>query len=106
MSTSSVRLDRRGVAWGVVAVAMVLAMSFIGSDRLVWFDAALSNGTGITHRQRDQAHPLLPRLFAERDVVRTQWQPTAGDSGMSDVGELHDAFFEEAGDSRVENEAS
>lgn len=41
MSTSSVRLDRRGVAWGVVAVAMVLAMSFIGSDRLVWFDAAL-----------------------------------------------------------------
>lgn len=41
MSTSGVRLDRRGLVWGVVAVAMVLALSFIGSDRLVWFDAAL-----------------------------------------------------------------
>jgi nitrate reductase gamma subunit len=35
------RLDRRGVAWGTVGVAIVIAMTFIGSDRLVWFDAAL-----------------------------------------------------------------
>jgi len=34
-------LDRRGVAWGVVGVAVVIAITFIGSDRLVWFDAAL-----------------------------------------------------------------
>lgn len=38
---SRVRLDRRGLVWGVIAIAMVLALSFIGSDRLVWFDAAL-----------------------------------------------------------------
>ena len=41
MRTSDGRLDRRGVVWGAVAVAIVLALSFIGSDRLVWFDAAL-----------------------------------------------------------------
>ena len=35
------RLDRRGLAWGVVGVAIVIALTFIGSDRLVWFDAAL-----------------------------------------------------------------
>ena len=29
------------MTWGVVAVAIVLALSFIGSDQLVWFDAAL-----------------------------------------------------------------
>ena len=34
-------LDRRGVVWGVVGVAVVVALTFIGSDRLVWFDAAL-----------------------------------------------------------------
>ena len=34
-------LDRRGLAWGVVGVAIVIALTFIGSDRLVWFDAAL-----------------------------------------------------------------
>ena len=38
MSTS---LDRRGVVWGLVAVAIVVALTFFGSDRLVWFDAAL-----------------------------------------------------------------
>lgn len=37
--TSSV--DRRAVTWGLVAVALVVALTFIGSDRLVWFDAAL-----------------------------------------------------------------
>lgn len=41
MGASSVRLDRRGLVWGVIAIAIVLALSFIGSDRLVWFDAAL-----------------------------------------------------------------
>jgi hypothetical protein len=34
-------LDRRGVVWGMVAVALVVALTLIGSDRLVWFDAAL-----------------------------------------------------------------
>ena len=34
-------LDRRGLAWGMVAVAIVMAFTFIGSDQLVWFDAAL-----------------------------------------------------------------
>lgn len=34
-------LDRRGLAWGLVAVALLLAISFFGSGRLVWFDAAL-----------------------------------------------------------------
>ena len=35
------RLDRRGVTWGLLAVAVVVALTFIGSDQLVWFDAAL-----------------------------------------------------------------
>ena len=35
------RLDRRGVVWGAIGVALVVALTFIGSDRLVWFDAAL-----------------------------------------------------------------
>jgi hypothetical protein len=34
-------LDRRGVAWGLVGVAITLAITFVGSDGLVWFDAAL-----------------------------------------------------------------
>ena len=38
---SSTPLDRRGVVWGLVAIAIVIALTFIGSDRLVWFDAAL-----------------------------------------------------------------
>jgi nitrate reductase gamma subunit len=41
VNTSHDRLDRRGVAWGIVGVAIVIALTFIGSDRLVWFDAAL-----------------------------------------------------------------
>lgn len=41
MSRSPNHLDRRGLAWGVVGVAIVIALTFIGSDRLVWFDAAL-----------------------------------------------------------------
>lgn len=51
-------LDRRGLAWGLVGVAVVLALTFVGSDGLVWFDAALVGylfGTvfavfGITYR--------------------------------------------------------
>jgi hypothetical protein len=35
-------LDRRGVIWGLVGVAVVIAITFIGSDRLLWFDAALT----------------------------------------------------------------
>ena len=38
---SSTPLDRRGVVWGLVAITIVIALTFIGSDRLVWFDAAL-----------------------------------------------------------------
>jgi hypothetical protein len=35
------QLDRRGVAWGIVGGAILIALTFLGSDRLVWFDAAL-----------------------------------------------------------------
>jgi nitrate reductase gamma subunit len=34
-------LERRGVAWGLVCVAIVVAITVVGSDGLVWFDAAL-----------------------------------------------------------------
>lgn len=34
-------LDRRGLVWGGVGVAIVLAIAFFGSDQLLWFDAAL-----------------------------------------------------------------
>lgn len=34
-------LDRRAVAWGLVGVIVTVAITFIGSNRLVWFDAAL-----------------------------------------------------------------
>ena len=34
-------LDRRGIAWGLVGVAVVIAITFLGSEGLVWFDAAL-----------------------------------------------------------------
>jgi nitrate reductase gamma subunit len=34
-------LDRRGVVWGLLGVAVTLALTFVGSDGLVWFDAAL-----------------------------------------------------------------
>jgi hypothetical protein len=35
-------LDHRGVIWGVVGVGVVIAITFVGSDGLVWFDAALT----------------------------------------------------------------
>ena len=41
MSATPDPLDRRGVAWGLVGVAVVIALTLIGSDRLAWFDAAL-----------------------------------------------------------------
>lgn len=34
-------LDRRGVTWGLLAVAVTFAIAVIGSEGLVWFDAAL-----------------------------------------------------------------
>ncbi len=34
-------IDRRGATWATIAVALVVALTFIGSDQLVWFDAAL-----------------------------------------------------------------
>ena len=39
--SNSVPLDRRGVVWGLVGVAVTIAITFVGSDGLVWFDAAL-----------------------------------------------------------------
>ena len=41
MSVPAAALDRKAVAWGLVGVAMVIALTIIGSDRLAWFDAAL-----------------------------------------------------------------
>jgi uncharacterized membrane protein len=35
-------LDRAGVWRGLVGVGVVIAITFVGSDRLVWFDAALT----------------------------------------------------------------
>ena len=35
------QLDRRGVIWGGVGVAVLLAITLLGSGGLVWFDAAL-----------------------------------------------------------------
>lgn len=40
-SLSRAGLDRRGTIWGLLGVAVLLALTFIGSDGLVWFDAAL-----------------------------------------------------------------
>ena len=37
----AVALERRGIVWGLVGVAIVIAITFVGSDGLVWFDAAL-----------------------------------------------------------------
>jgi hypothetical protein len=34
-------LDRRAVAWSLVAVVLLLALTFLGSGRLAWFDPAL-----------------------------------------------------------------
>lgn len=34
-------LDRRGLVWGLIGVAATLALTFFGSDGLMWFDAAL-----------------------------------------------------------------
>ncbi len=41
MTETSTALDRRGVAWGLAGVALVIAITFLGSGELVWFDAAL-----------------------------------------------------------------
>lgn len=41
VTASRAPLDRRGVAWGLIGVAVTLAITFVGSDGLVWFDAAL-----------------------------------------------------------------
>ena len=40
-SAISTALDRRAVVWGLVGIAVTLAIAFLGSDGLVWFDAAL-----------------------------------------------------------------
>lgn len=39
--SARMRLDRSGVVWGLVGVAVTLAIAFVGSDGLIWFDAAL-----------------------------------------------------------------
>lgn len=35
------RLDRRGVTWGILGAAVLVALTLLGSEQLVWFDAAL-----------------------------------------------------------------
>ncbi len=40
-TVTATAIDRRGVVWGAVGVAITLAITFVGSDGLVWFDAAL-----------------------------------------------------------------
>lgn len=40
-AVTTARLDRRGIALGVVAVVVVLVGVYIGSEQLRWFDAAL-----------------------------------------------------------------
>jgi hypothetical protein len=40
-ATLGERFDSRGVLWGTVGVAVLAALTFLGSDGLVWFDAAL-----------------------------------------------------------------
>lgn len=39
--TSAHRTDPKALTWGVIAVLLLLAMVFLGSGRLKWFDAAL-----------------------------------------------------------------
>ena len=34
-------LDRRAALWGLIGVAVTLAITFLGSGGLEWFDAAL-----------------------------------------------------------------
>jgi hypothetical protein len=41
MSAGGEPLDRRGLTWGLLGVALVFVLTVFGSDRLVWFDAAL-----------------------------------------------------------------
>jgi hypothetical protein len=38
---TSTSVDRTATLWGLVGVALVLAVTFLGSGQLVWFDAAL-----------------------------------------------------------------
>jgi hypothetical protein len=40
-SATPTALDRRGVIWGLVGVAVTVAITFLGSGGLEWFDAAL-----------------------------------------------------------------
>ncbi len=40
-TVTATALDRRGVTWGAIGVAITLAITFVGSEGLVWFDAAL-----------------------------------------------------------------
>jgi nitrate reductase gamma subunit len=42
VGATRIPLDRHGVAWGLLAVAGVLLLTYFGSDRLLWFDAALA----------------------------------------------------------------
>ena len=42
MTQPSVALDRRGLVWGALAVAVALVLGALGSGGLRWFDAALA----------------------------------------------------------------
>ena len=56
-------LDRRGVVWGLVGVAIVVAVTFLGSDGLVWFDA--------DERWLEGVLPELCRAIADAAVDAT-----------------------------------
>jgi hypothetical protein len=48
MTKSNLSLDRKGVAWGMVAVVAALLLGALGSGGLRWFDAALAGPAAIS----------------------------------------------------------
>lgn len=66
------------------------------AEHPVWLDATLAEpNEGVPLRQRDRSMASLPRLFAERDLVRTYWSPKSGFAG-ADLGPTADPFFDGA----------
>jgi len=91
------RTDTKALTWAIVAVALLLAMVFLGSGRLMWFDAALVGylvGTifaafGIVYR-----YMLWLRLPPTALMNKRGWQAflTAG-SRVRNVGALPGLIF-------------
>ena len=65
-------LDRRGVAWGLVGVAVTLAITFVGSDGLLWFDAAL-----LISEDLDEIFALADRIAVMHHGRLTEARPAA-----------------------------